>query len=782
MKSYLSLIPISAKVHRRQNSMTLLCIIISVFLVTVVFSMAEFGIRLERSILIEDGGNWHIILNNVNKEDAVKVLSDSNVAASACFIREVSKQNDSISEGSAAGDYLLNGKKVVLSGADSVFVTEIMNCLTEGEYPNNDNEIIVSSNIKTLLGFKIGDTIAIDTPSDKFNYKISGFTDYNMPVDKQSDQISILMGINSFNEINNDKNIADTLYYVQFKKYTNISNVIQQLKKQYGWTDKNIIENSALIGLTSLSSSSQMQSLYIIAVVLGILIMIAGVLMISGSINSNVAQRTKFFGMMRCIGMSKRQIVRFVRFEALNWCKTAIPSGVVLGILTTWGVCAVIKYSIGGEFSQITVLGFSFIGIGCGIIVGLVTVLLAARSPAKRAAKVSPAAAISGNTNNIKYVYHPYSVRFIKIETALGIHHALAAKKNFILMMCSFSLSIILFLSFSSGSYFVRSLLPSLKKWSPDCQVISSDYSCTIDRELAAEIESIEGVERVFGNMYASGLSVLNNKKIDKINLLSYEQYMLKFAEEDLQKGDFTKINEDGRYVFSVYDKDNPLKVGDKISVEGKEVEVAGILEEGLFSENVTLICSEETFIQLTGEKNYSMLNIHLRKNADGKDIAVIRNLTGDIYKFNDLRSVNKENNNTYLAFSVLSYSFLGIIAMITVLNIINSISMSVSANIKQYGAMRAVGMDGYQITKMIAAEVFTYSLYGCVSGCAIGLALNWLLFDKLVTAYFGENWSFPLKEMAVILLVVAAAVVAAVYIPAKRIRNMAVTETINEL
>lgn len=176
------------------------------------------------------------------------------------------------------------------------------------------------------------------------------------------------------------------------------------------------------------------------------------------------------------------------------------------------------------------------------------------------------------------------------------------------------------------------------------------------------------------------------------------------------------------------------------------------------------------------------MLNIHLRKNADGKDIAVIRNLTGDIYKFNDLRSVNKENNNTYLAFSVLSYSFLGIIAMITVLNIINSISMSVSANIKQYGAMRAVGMDGYQITKMIAAEVFTYSLYGCVSGCAIGLALNWLLFDKLVTAYFGENWSFPLKEMAVILLVVAAAVVAAVYIPAKRIRNMAVTETINEL
>ena len=41
MKSYLSLIPISAKVHRRQNRMTLLCIIIAVFLVTAIFSLAQ---------------------------------------------------------------------------------------------------------------------------------------------------------------------------------------------------------------------------------------------------------------------------------------------------------------------------------------------------------------------------------------------------------------------------------------------------------------------------------------------------------------------------------------------------------------------------------------------------------------------------------------------------------------------------------------------------------------------------------------------------------------------
>ena len=54
MRSYLSLIPISAKVHRRQNRMTLLCIIFAVFMVTAIFSMAEMGARIEQSRLSEN--------------------------------------------------------------------------------------------------------------------------------------------------------------------------------------------------------------------------------------------------------------------------------------------------------------------------------------------------------------------------------------------------------------------------------------------------------------------------------------------------------------------------------------------------------------------------------------------------------------------------------------------------------------------------------------------------------------------------------------------------------
>ena len=47
---------------------------------------------------------------------------------------------------------------------------------------------------------------------------------------------------------------------------------------------------------------------------------------------------------------------------------------------------------------------------------------------------------------------------------------------------------------------------------------------------------------------------------------------------------------------------------------------------------------------------------------------------------------------------------------------------MSVSARTRQYEAMRAVGMEGRQLSRMISAEAYTYAFFGCIFGCGIGL------------------------------------------------------------
>lgn len=61
--------------------------------------------------------------------------------------------------------------------------------------------------------------------------------------------------------------------------------------------------------------------------------MLAGIMMIASSLNSNVAQRTEFFGLMRCIGATPKQVMRLVRKEALSWCRLAIPVGISIGIV-----------------------------------------------------------------------------------------------------------------------------------------------------------------------------------------------------------------------------------------------------------------------------------------------------------------------------------------------------------------------------------------------------------------------------------------------------------------
>ena len=127
--------------------------------------------------------------------------------------------------------------------------------------------------------------------------------------------------------------------------------------------DSDMEQNFILMGLAGLSNNTMVKSLYPLAGVLFLLILAAGILMISGSLNSTVAQRTQFFGMMRCIGMSKRQVIRFVKLEALNWCKTAIPIGAALGVVISWVLGAILRYWVQGEFSDWPVFGVSLVGL-----------------------------------------------------------------------------------------------------------------------------------------------------------------------------------------------------------------------------------------------------------------------------------------------------------------------------------------------------------------------------------------------------------------------------------
>ena len=154
--------------------------------------------------------------------------------------------------------------------------------------------------------------------------------------------------------------------------------------------------------------------------------------------------------------------------------------------------------------------------------------------------------------------------------------------------------------------------------------------------------------------------------------------------------------------------------------------------------------------------------------------------MAGGTYTFSDDRMSNSNTRGTYYCFGLFVYGFLVLIALITIFNVINSIAMSVAARMKQYGAFRAIGLSNRQLVKMIVAEASTYAVTGCICGGILGLLCNKFLFDKLVGFHWGDPWSIPVAEFAVIIAVVAVAVLLAIRGPIKKIHDMSIVDTIS--
>ena len=113
MKSYLNLVPISAKVHRRQNLMTILCIIISVTLVATVFSMSDMMTKAEQASLMKKHGNWQIKLQGLSEDTANEIAADSHIRTTGWY---------DVTNYDAEEDYYIEGKKASLYGVDENYL------------------------------------------------------------------------------------------------------------------------------------------------------------------------------------------------------------------------------------------------------------------------------------------------------------------------------------------------------------------------------------------------------------------------------------------------------------------------------------------------------------------------------------------------------------------------------------------------------------------------------------------------------------------------------------
>ena len=81
LRSWLDLVPLSARAHRRQNRMTLFCIVLAVSLVATIFAMADMELRTQRRTAIRTDGNWHVATTDLTADQAAVVAARPDVAA-----------------------------------------------------------------------------------------------------------------------------------------------------------------------------------------------------------------------------------------------------------------------------------------------------------------------------------------------------------------------------------------------------------------------------------------------------------------------------------------------------------------------------------------------------------------------------------------------------------------------------------------------------------------------------------------------------------------------------
>lgn len=88
MKSYLSLVSRYGKIHRKNERISVLCIVLAVCLVTAIFSMADMGRRAQENYFIRTNGKYHISLTDIDQQLIAMIAMRPDVACPAGYTRD----------------------------------------------------------------------------------------------------------------------------------------------------------------------------------------------------------------------------------------------------------------------------------------------------------------------------------------------------------------------------------------------------------------------------------------------------------------------------------------------------------------------------------------------------------------------------------------------------------------------------------------------------------------------------------------------------------------------
>lgn len=804
MTSYLSLVQKYLSANKKKSRLVVISVAISVALVTDIFSMLDALMQFERIQVIHDTGNYHLVLEDATDEEMQVIGSRIDVQNSGAWV--------SFKDGS------LGGSAIKLAALDERFAKNMNITVAEGRYPAAENEIMLERWAAESLQqpLTVGDTVKISfAGGTEKEFLVSGIY-HDLGSTKAAGTPGVFLSIAGAEEVKAEKSV---IYLVEFKSGVNIMEAEKTIKSSLNIADGRIGRNEKLLAVMGQSTHKAVIGIYGTGAILFCIVLIAGVMMIYNTFNISVMDRVRQFGLLRCIGASKGQIKKLVRREGLHITLRAIPIGVFVGMLMCFLCSAILKFYNSTLFGEMPLFIISPLGIGAGIAVGFLTVFIASFLPAKKAASVSPVNAVT-ESSDIKISRQKKAgllTKMMHAEIAMGINNAVVRKRTLFLMSASIAISIIMFLGFQVFIGFLHTSMKTTKPYTPDISLVSEQG---IDSGLYRELSDLEGIKRVYGRMFGyveasfdaarltdfykesmGSIAVKDNGMFDppeKSWLISYDANQFNWAKEDLIEGELSeeKLNQqNGVIAVAVHLRNNittetaNLQLGDRVYIETpngtREMTVMGILRSLPFSSSelalTTFITTEKLFTELTGDSSFRVVDIQLERAGQERTVSEIKSMLNNSITLYDARQKNAEVDQTFFTMALFVYGFVAVIALISVLNIINTMNTSVSSKTRYLGIMRAVGMSGAQLDRMVLAEAAVYSLTGGIAGCILGILLQKALVANLLSQ-FHIIWKFPAVQIGLILFVILIVTAVSVISPLKRIKAQGISEVIGSL
>lgn len=548
--------------------------------------------------------------------------------------------------------------------------------------------------------------------------------------------------------------------------------------------------------------------IFSLAVIIIIIVMLASVFVIRNSFAISITEKTSMYGMLASVGATKRQIRRNVLFEGFILGLIGIPLGILLGLGVNAILIAILNSVLGDVLS-----GASFvfvtptIPIICAIVLSAVTIFCSSFFIALRASRIPPLVAIRGNKdikvkNNKPYRTSKLTKKLFGVGGEIASKSLKRSRKKYRTTVISIVVSVAMFIAVSAFmdygmtftdhyygnadySYMVVGIdskqaqtiekMPEIENYltvglqygyvSADVPVNECGENFLYDNADGTKSFSVEFLEFEHDTF----VQICKELKLDynkvKGGVLAYSKVTPDYGEGSRTYDDPVPLyGKDAPTKFIVYGNDeegNELKTG-KLRVASLFDEIPksadSVIGEGtIFGQG--LIIGEQGVISSQVGKDGCAVTLYANTSDHTSLTNRIESMEGaddSIYIY-DYEEIVRQFNAIMLIVGIFVYGFIGVISLIGLTNIFNTISTNMQLRSKEFASLKSIGMTKKEFNRMIRLESLMYGIKSLIIGIPLGVLGVFAIFSAFSRGSVPMSFVFPWKA---ILISIAAVII----------------------